>query len=120
MRKYNPENELAKREYLAFLRNAGSGRSQATLDMVAAALNRFEAFNRRRRFKAFRRQQAISFKTYLAAEKNDATGKPLAKATIYSTMKALRSFFEWLAREPGYRKALVFSDAAYFSVSAND
>jgi hypothetical protein len=35
MRKYNPENELAKREYLAFLRNAGSGRSQATLDMVA-------------------------------------------------------------------------------------
>ncbi len=120
MRKHNPENELAKREYLSFLRNTNDGRSPATLDIVAAALNRFEAFNRYRNFKTFRREQAISFKEHLAAQKNDATGKPLAKATIYSVMKTLRAFFEWLAREPGYRRALVFSDAAYFSVSAND
>ena len=52
MRKNNPENELAKREYVAFLRNAG-GRSEATLDMVVAALHRFEAFNRYKSFKTF-------------------------------------------------------------------
>jgi integrase len=119
MRKHNAENELAKREYLAFLRNAG-GRSEATLDQVAASLHRFEAFNGYRGFKAFRREQAISFKEHLAAQRNEATGKPLSKATLYSILRTLRTFFEWLAREPGYRKTLVFSDAAYFNVSGND
>jgi hypothetical protein len=33
MRKHNPENELAKREYLAWLRNA-DGRTDATLDIT--------------------------------------------------------------------------------------
>lgn len=119
MRKYNPENELAKREYLAFLRNAG-GRSAPTLDAVAAAIHRFEAFNRYKPFKSFRREQAISFKQHLAAQTNPSTGKPLSKATLYSTLKALRAFFEWLAREPGYRRALVYSDAAYFNVTDNE
>lgn len=119
MRKYNPDNELAKREYQDFLRNAG-GRSEATLDMVAAAIHRFEAFNRYRSFKTFRREQASSFKAHLAQQKNEATGRPLSKATLYSTLKVLRAFFEWLAREPGYRKALVYSDAQYFNVTEND
>jgi integrase len=119
MRKHNAENELTKREYLAFLRNAG-GRSAATLDAAAAALHRFEAFNGYRSFKKFRREQAISFKAHLAAQKNAATGKPLSKATLYATLKTLRAFFEWLAREPGYRAALVYSDAAYFNVTENE
>ncbi|MBS0411432.1 MAG: tyrosine-type recombinase/integrase [Proteobacteria bacterium] len=119
MRKHNTENELAKREYLAWLRNAG-GRSAATLDVVAAALHRFEAFNRYKSFKAFRREQAISFKTHLASQTNPATGRGLSKATLHSTMRTLRAFFEWLAREPGYRRALVFSDAAYFNVTDNE
>jgi integrase len=119
MRKHNAQNELAKREYLAFLRNAG-GRSAATLDMVAAALHRFEAFNRYRSFKNFRREQAISFKVHLAEQKSGTTGKPLSKATLYSTLKIVRAFFEWLSREPGYRKTLVFSDAAYFNVTDNE
>ena len=119
MRKHNANNELTKREYLAFLRNAG-GRSAATLDVVAAALHRFEAFNRYKSFKTFRREQAISFKEHLAAQTNEKTGKPLSKATLYSTLRTLRAFFEWLSREPGYRKALVFSDAAYFNVTDNE
>jgi integrase len=88
--------------------------------MVAAALHRFEAFNRYKSFKTFRREQAISFKAHLAAQANGVTGKPLAKATLYSTLKTLRGFFEWLSREPGYRRAIVFSDAAYFSVTDNE
>ncbi len=119
MRKHNAENELAKREYLVFLRNAG-GRSEATIDPVAAALHRFEAFNGYRSFKKFRREQAVSFKNHLAGQTSAATGKPLSKATLYANLKALRAFFEWLAREPGYRSALVYSDAAYFNVTDND
>lgn len=119
MRKHNADNELVKREYLAWLRNAG-GRNVATLDQVAAALHGFEAFTRYASFKSFRREQAISFKAHLAEQINAATGKPLSKATLHSRLGALKAFFEWLSREPGYRKAVQFSDAAYFNLSAND
>lgn len=119
MRKLNPENEMAKRAYLAWLEHA-KGRNEATADQAIAAINAFEAFNRFKSFKTFRREQAISFKAHLVDLRNGLTRKPLAKATLHSRVRALQAFFEWLAREPGYRKALVYSDAAYFGLTAND
>ena len=63
--------------------------------MVAAAIHRFEAFNRYRNFNTFRREQAISFKEHLATRtKRPASpqqGDPLLDA------KALAAFFEWLS-----------------------
>ena len=119
MRKYNAENELAKREYVAWLKNAG-GRHVATVDSVVASIHAFEAFNRYGSFKAFRREQAVSFKIHLTEQTNAQTGKPLSKATLRSRLMALRAFFEWLSREPGFRKTVHFSDAAYFNLLAND
>lgn len=119
MARFNADNELAKRAYFDWLRNA-CGRHESTVDQVAAAIHDFEAFNRFKPFKTFRREQAMSYKQYLADHRNHATGKPLRKATIYARCKALRAFFEWLAREPGYRRSLVFSDASYFNVIGND
>jgi integrase len=119
MRAHNVENELAKRDYLIWLRNA-RGRCEETLDLAMASIHRFEAFNRYKSFKTFRREQAISFKEHLAGLTSATTGKPLAKGTLYATLKNVRAFFEWLAREPGYRKALVESDAAYFNMTENE
>src|SRR5215211_1554630 len=119
MRKHNPENERIKREYVLWLKNA-QGRSEATLDIAAAAISRFEAHAGHRPFKAFRREQAISFKEHLAAQRHETTAKPLSHSTIYGTLKAVRAFFEWLSREPGYRKHVHISDAAYFKSSEND
>src|SRR5579864_4676962 len=119
MAKHNPENVRVKREYLHWLSNA-CGRSEATIDMAAAAIDRFETFNRHRPFKSFRREQAVSFKSHLAGQRGAISGRSLSKATIYSTLKAVRLFFEWLSREPGYRQAVHISDAAYFNVTDND
>lgn len=119
MPKHNAANEIAKRDYLLWLSNA-QGRSEATLDAVAAAIHRFEAHAAYREFKTFRREQAISFKAHLATLRNDKTGKPLAKATLVSTLNAVRAFFEWLAREPGYRSKIVASDVAYFRATDHD
>lgn len=119
MRKHNAENERMKREYLRWLKDA-QGRSEPTLDIVAAAIDRFEAHARFRDFKTFRREQAVSFKDYLGATPHPTTGKPLAKATLYGTLKAVQAFFEWLSREPGYRRHVHISDAAYFRPSDND
>lgn len=119
MRKHNDENELIKRDYVAWLRGP-KGRNQATLDAVMAAIHGFEAFTRFANFKTFRREQAISYRERLAEQTNGATGKPLSLSTLHSRLSALRAFFEWLSREPGYRKTVRFNDAAYFNVSANE
>jgi integrase/recombinase XerD len=119
MRKHNAENERMKREYLRWLKNA-RGRSEPTLDIAAAAIDRFEAHAGFRDFKGFRREQAISFKEHLGAERHPTSGKPLAKATLYGTLKGVQAFFEWLSREPGYRSHVHMSDAAYFRLTDND
>jgi integrase len=119
MPKHNAENERVKREYLRWLKNAG-GRSEPTLDIAAAAIDRFEAHTRLRDFKTFRRDQAVSFKEHLAAQCHPKTGKPLSKATLYGTLKTVQAFFEWLSREPGYRSHVHVSDAAYFRPTDND
>lgn len=119
MRRHNTENELVKREYLAWLKNA-EGRQEATLDAAVAAIHNFEAFNKYGTFKSFRREQAISYRNHLAEHTHPQTGKSLSKATVSARLLALRAFFEWLAREPGYRKTVRYSDATYFNPSGND
>ncbi|GJL76657.1 hypothetical protein [Nitrosomonas sp.] len=35
-------------------------------------------------------------------------------------MTSLKKFFEWLAREPGYKSRIRYSDAEYFNISSKD
>ena len=107
MTKYNATNERIKRQYFAFLKEA-KRQSEPSVDTVAAALDRFETYNNRRDFKSFHTKQAIAFKKHLAAQKNQATGKPLSKATLRSTLAALKGFFLWLAGQPGYKSRLSY------------
>ncbi len=100
--KHHPENERVKRAYLIWLKEA-RGRSEPTLDIAAAAIDRFQEHTRNRDFRRCRPEQAASFKAHLARQ-TGASGKPLSKATLYGTLKALQAFFDWLSREPGYRQ----------------
>jgi integrase len=119
MRTHNPANERIKREYLAYLKEA-KRYSETTLDGVAKALNRFETYTRHRDFKAFHIQQAIGFKHHLAEQVNVRTKESLSKATLYSTLMALKSFFVWLADRPGFRSRLSYADAEYFNLSEKE
>jgi len=118
MRKHHPENERWKRNYLRYLAEA-EGYSEDSIDQVAKALSRFEAYTKHQAFKAFHREQAIGFKRHLAEQTSCVTGKPLSEATLHSTTRALRSFFHWLPGQAGF-KHLSFSDANYFRLSAKD
>jgi hypothetical protein len=119
MQKHCPENERIKREYRKFLKHA-HGRSDASLDMVAKAIDRFEQYTCHRNFKEFRRQQAIAFGEHLAELKAERSGNALSRGTRHSTLAALRSFFRWLAREPGYKSRIAYHDADYFGLSERD
>ena len=119
MKTHSPANERIKREYFIFLKEA-KRYSETSLDGVAKALRRFEVFTKMRDFKAFHVNQAVAFKRKLAEERNARTNEALSKATLHSTLTALKNFFQWLAGQSGYRSHLTYTDAEYFNLSDNE
>jgi integrase/recombinase XerD len=117
--KYNPENERLKRSYLIYMREAQQHGEQS-LDVIAKALHRFETYTKFRSFRAFHTDQAIAFKNHLGTTKSERSGAPLSFATQYATLAALKAFFRWLVGQPGFKRRLKYSDAAYFSMSRGD
>lgn len=51
---------------------------------------------------------------------NIRTSERLSKATVYSTLTALKAFFLWLAGQLGYKSRLQYSDAEFFNLSLKD
>ncbi|MEK6636539.1 MAG: tyrosine-type recombinase/integrase [Pseudomonadota bacterium] len=119
MAKHNAANTRIKREYFQYLREANR-RDDASIDAVAKALSRFEESNGHKDFKTFHREQAVAFKRKLDDATAVRTGEKLARATVHSTLSALRAFFVWLAGQPGYKSKLHYGDADYFNLSDKD
>ena len=119
MRTHNPTNERIKRQYFDFLKEA-KRQSEPTVDAVAKALSRFEAYSRGRDFKAFHYQQAVAFKAFLAGQHSKTTGERLSQSTLNSTLADLKRFFQWLSSQPGYRSRLNYADSEYFNLSEKD
>jgi len=115
MAKHNAANMRIKRHYFDYLKEA-MRRDEKSIDQVAKALARFEEATGFKDFKKFHREQAKAFKHKLSSAKNERTGKPLARATVHSTLSALRAFFIWLAGQPGYKSKIAYADADYFNL----
>jgi len=119
MRKHHPGNERIKRQYFAFLKEA-KRQDESSVDAAAMAISRFEAYTKWRDFKAFHFEQAVGFKSYLAKQINQQTGKTLSKATMNSTLRSLKAFMQWLALQPGFKSRINYTDAEYFNLSGKD
>jgi integrase/recombinase XerD len=96
MRNHNARNERIKRRYYIYLREA-RGQSEATIDQVSSSIDRFEAYAKYADFGNFHVEKVKGFKTHLADQVSARTKARLSHATVYSTLNALRAFFEWLA-----------------------
>ena len=119
MKQHNPDNERAKRKYLAFLKEA-KRQSESSIDMVAKSLKRFEVYTSFRDFKSFHVEQAIGFKKHLAGQLNQCTGEQMSKSTMSITLRHLKNFFQWLCMQAGYKSKVSFTDAEYFNLSDKD
>ena len=108
-----------KRQYFKHIRHA-EGKDQASIDKVAAALVRFEMSTNFKPFKAFHIDQAVAFKKALGQETNPRTRKRLAKSTQDATLRAVKSFIQWLSYQPGYKSRIRLPDAEYFNLSTKD
>tara|TARA_R110000851_G_scaffold280799_2_gene434160 strand:+ start:3590 stop:4687 length:1098 start_codon:yes stop_codon:yes gene_type:complete len=119
MNKHNPNNVRINRKYFIFLKEA-KRQDESTIDGVAKAINRFEQYTQFKDFKQFHFQQAVGFKKHLTNQKNEVTNKPLSKATLNTTLRHLKTFFQWLAREAGYKSRINYRDTEYFNLSEKD
>lgn len=118
-RKCVEENERIKRRYLQFLREAKRC-DQVTVDKAADAILRFERSTGFKPFRQFHIEQAVRFKAQLSGLTSEQTGKPLAKATVDGTLRAVKAFVLWLAGQQGYRARISYADAEYFNLNAKD
>ena len=105
MTSYNAVNERMKRQYFSYLAGA-QGHSEQTIDAVAKAIARFEAYTKWRDFKKYHIDQAKGFKHSLAEQRGHRSGDPLSKATLHATLTALKRFFHWLSWQPGYKSRI--------------
>jgi integrase len=119
MKKFEPDNERLKLEYQDVLRH-GEGLDHKTIDKAMTALRQFEQSTGCKSFKRFNREQAIGFKDWLDTARNSRTGKPLSKATIGSTLRAVREFFRWAGAQQGYKRTIGRSDWRYLKPSRKD
>jgi hypothetical protein len=115
----NAPNERIKRVYFTYMKEARRY-SEPSIDAVAKALHRFESYTRFKDFKSFHHQQAVGFKAHLSAQVNGRTKEALSKATLYSTLAALKGFLQWPAGQPGYKSKFTYSDAEYFNLGRGD
>ena len=115
MRHFNARNERIKKEYLDWLREADR-KSPGTIDGVRKAILRFETYTGLQDFASFNKEQAKAFKRHLASSRTVRTGEPLAKATILSTVRALKAFLKWLASQPGYKGRIKVTDIEYLNL----
>jgi integrase len=117
--KINAKNERLKRRYFEYLKEHGQLDVQS-IDAEAKAIERFEEHSGCRDFGRYRTELAVSFKHRLAGSHSVRTGEKLSKATVYSTLAALRKFFTWLSDQPGYRGRITKTAADYFKTSLKD
>lgn len=119
MKKYNPQNERLKHDYFDRVRHA-KRKSFATIDSIRKSILRYEEHTGYKHFSTFNRHRAIAFAEYLFEAMAERTGKPLSKATLLLTMQHLRSFFSWLAMQPGFRSKIHVPDIEYLSIPDTD
>lgn len=115
----NPANERLKHRYFVYLKEARQ-LGEHSIDQVAKALDRFEGHTRRKSYRDFRTDQAISFKKHLGSLNSLRGAGKLSKATVTSTLYALRDFFAWLSEQKGFRNRMVRTDADFFSPLRSD
>ena len=74
--KHNARNERTKRRYFEFLKHA-KRQSEPSIDKAAAAIERFDAWNRRKDFRQFHIEQAMAFKAHLEKECHPRSDRPV-------------------------------------------
>lgn len=119
MKNNSTNNARIVYEFTKYLKEA-KRLDDSTIDGVLKSINRFEEYTDYIDFKKFRAKHAIGFKKHLLDKKSVSTGERLSKATVLAATRHLKSFFNFLVTQKGYRAKISDSDIEYFNLSEKD
>jgi integrase len=102
--------------YLQDVRHS-RGRSEATMDQIAASLADFLEVVGGKDFHLFKPAWAIKYKEVLDSRISKRTGTILSQASIIARLQHLESFFAWLSEQQSYRSRICSTDVSYFKPS---
>ena len=113
MDKINIKNELTKRRYLQYLREA-EGLSESTITGIEQAVNLFERFVKNLDFDSIKTKNIIEFKRWLS--RREFRNKKISLKTYKSYLNYLKKFFLWLSIQPGYKSKIKRDIIEYFNL----
>jgi integrase len=113
---HSDSNERIKRLYVHHLKHK-LGLGDVAVDQFSTAIHRFESYTKFTDFERFHREQVLGFKQHLQEQRGVRSGEPLSQATVYTTLNILKTFFMWLAAQPGFKSRFKYGDWEYFNPS---
>jgi len=117
MLKVNIKNEIVKRKFFKWLKEA-NGCCNATVNSIEKAILIYEDFTKLADFATFNSEKAIEFKKWL--QKREAKGKPLSLSTYCTYLRYLRKFFLWLSWQSGYKSKITVDTVDYLKATEKE
>jgi len=118
MNRPNIKNELVKRKYFRFLKEA-EGFSDSTIDIFNKAILRYEEFTKYDDFsKKFNPDRMIGYKDWL--KKRETNGKCISTVTYHANIRNLRKFFKWLCTQTGFKSKIHTDVIGYLKVTHSE
>ncbi len=114
MKTHSPENERTKRRYVQHLKEV-RGLGGVATDQFTKAIDRFETYTKFTNFEKFHIEQVRGFKQHLYEQTGVRSKEPLSHSTVYTTLNSLKTFFMWLAGQPGFKSRFRYGDWEYFN-----
>ena len=96
------KNELTKRKFFGYVRNS-KGFSEKTIECYEKAIWLWEDFSHKSDFVKFNKTAAEGFKNWLKTKKKANLQQEVSVSYRYDILRYLRTFFEWLSKQKGYR-----------------
>lgn len=97
------KNEIIKRKFFGYVRNS-KGFSEKTIECYEKAIWLWEDFSNKADFVKFNKTAAENFKNWLKVKKKANLQQEVSVSYRYDTLRHLRTFFEWLSKQKGYKK----------------
>ncbi len=113
------KNELVKRKFYEYLANS-CGYSASSIECYEQAIWLWEDFTNKADFVGFNKTVADEFKAWLRAKKKIHAEGTVSLSYNFDTLRHLKTFFEWLSTQAGYKSQIRAADIDYLKLSRQD
>jgi len=96
------KNEIMKRKFYEHLEDSKRF-SEKTIECYEKAIWQWEDFSHKADFGSFNKTTAKAFKTFLKTRKKANSQDNLSLSYCYDILRHLKTFFEWLSKQSGYK-----------------